>query len=75
VHGCLGAVGRSAVQLASAYGATVAGSCRTGSTDEARDLSIDPIVHFDFDPAALTQRFDIVLDTAGTLPVNEPGRC
>jgi NADPH:quinone reductase-like Zn-dependent oxidoreductase len=31
----------------------------------------EPIVHFDFDPAALTQRFDIVLDAAGTLPGNE----
>ncbi len=71
VHGSLGGVGRAAVQLASAHGATVAGSCRAGSTDEARDLGIDPIVHFDFDPAALARRFDIVFDTAGTLPVEQ----
>ena len=71
VHGCLGGVGRSAVQLTSAHGAEVGGSCRPGATDEARDLGIDPVVLFDFDPSALTQRFDIVLDTAGTLPVKE----
>jgi NADPH:quinone reductase-like Zn-dependent oxidoreductase len=71
VHGCLGGVGRSAVQLASAHGAAVGGSCRPGSKDEARDLGVDPVVQFDFDPSALTQRFDIVLDTAGTLPVRE----
>ncbi|OBC01375.1 NADPH:quinone reductase [Mycobacterium sp. 852002-40037_SCH5390672] len=71
VHGCLGGVGRSAVQLALAHGAAVAGSCRAGSADEARELGIDPIVDFDFDPTALTHRFDVVLDTAGTLPVRD----
>ena len=71
VHGCLGGVGRSAVQLASAHGATVAGSCRAGATDEARDLGVEPVVHFDFDPTALPQRFDLVLDTAGTLSVDD----
>ncbi|OHV06630.1 NADP-dependent oxidoreductase [Mycobacterium talmoniae] len=69
VHASLGGVGRSAVQLASAHGATVAGSCRPGSASEARALGIDPIVDFDFDPATLQQKFDIVLDASGTLPV------
>ncbi|OBL11601.1 NADPH:quinone reductase [Mycobacterium sp. 1245499.0] len=71
VHGCLGGVGRSAAQLALAHGAAVAGSCRAGSADEAREVGIDPIVDFDFDPTALTRRFDVVLDTAGTLPVRD----
>jgi NADPH:quinone reductase-like Zn-dependent oxidoreductase len=71
VHASLGAVGRSAVQLASAHGATVAGSCRAGSADEARALGIDPIVDFDFDPTALTRRFDVVLDAAGKLPISK----
>jgi NADPH:quinone reductase-like Zn-dependent oxidoreductase len=71
VHGSLGGVGRSAVQLALAHGAAVAGSCRAGSAAEARELGIDPIVDFDFDPTALTRRFDVVLDTAGTLPVRD----
>ncbi|MCQ8188920.1 NADP-dependent oxidoreductase [Streptomyces rugosispiralis] len=69
VHGCLGGVGRSAVQLASMYGVSVAGSCRATATQDARDLGVDPLVEFDFDPTTLRGRFDIVLDTAGTLPI------
>lgn len=71
VHACLGAVGRSAVQLASANGVTVAGSCRSGSEAEARDLGVDPIVDFDFDPTALRRRFDVVLDSVGKLPIKK----
>ncbi|MGW5444468.1 NADP-dependent oxidoreductase [Streptomyces asiaticus] len=69
VHGCLGGVGRAAVQMASAHGSSVGGSCRATATHDARDLGVAPIVEFDFDPTALSGRFDIVLDTAGTLPV------
>lgn len=69
VHGCLGAVGRAAVQIAAAHGAAVAGSCRANSEDEAGELDINPIVAFDFDPAPLHGKFDIVFDTAGTLPL------
>ncbi|WP_460724432.1 NADP-dependent oxidoreductase [Nocardia heshunensis] len=67
VHGCLGGVGRAAVQLALAHGATVGGSCRATAAQDARDLGVDPIVAFDFDPAPLRGRFDLVFDTAGTL--------
>ncbi|AGP58673.1 NADP-dependent oxidoreductase [Streptomyces rapamycinicus] len=69
VHGCLGGVGRAAVQIASMRGASVGGSCRATATRDARDLGIAPIVEFDFDPTTLRGRFDIVFDTAGTLPV------
>ncbi|MFC9426616.1 NADP-dependent oxidoreductase [Streptomyces sp. NPDC056987] len=70
IHGCLGGVGRSAAQIAVAHGATVGGSCRAGvAVHEAHDLGIFPIVDFDFDATKLAGRFDIVLDTAGTLPV------
>ncbi len=74
VHASLGAVGRSAVQIALAHEASVAGSCRPGSEPEASELGIDPIVDFDFDPTALSRRFDIVLDTAGTLPIKQARR-
>ncbi|ORB74396.1 NADP-dependent oxidoreductase [Mycobacterium scrofulaceum] len=74
VHASLGAVGRSAVQIASTHGATVAGSCRPRSEPEARELGVDPIVDFDFDPTALNRRFDVVLDTAGTLPIKKARR-
>jgi len=69
IHGCLGGVGRSATQLALAHGASVAGSCRGTATQEAHDLGITPIVEFDFDATKLAGRFDVVFDTAGTLPI------
>lgn len=68
IHGCLGGVGRAAAQIALAHGARAAGSCRAAAAQEARDLGIAPVTGFDVDPAALSERFDIVLDTAGTLP-------
>lgn len=71
VHGCLGAVGRCAVQLALAEGATVAGSCRASAHPEALELGVAPVVDFDFDPQPLHGHFDVVLDAAGvpgTLP-------
>lgn len=71
VHSCLGGVGRSAVQIALAHGAVVAGSCRDNARSEARDLGVDPVVDFGFDPTWLTRRFDLVLVTVGTLPVKD----
>jgi NADPH:quinone reductase-like Zn-dependent oxidoreductase len=46
----------------------VAGSCRDTAADEARELSVEPVVGFGFDPAVLAGRFDLVLDTPGMLP-------
>ncbi|MEE6265616.1 NADP-dependent oxidoreductase [Streptomyces diastatochromogenes] len=68
INGCLGGVGRAGAQLALAHGASVGGSCRATATQDAHDLGLDPIVEFDFDPTALSGRFDLVVDTAGTLP-------
>jgi NADPH:quinone reductase-like Zn-dependent oxidoreductase len=69
IHGCLGGVGRSAAQIALAHGASVAGSCRDTAMQEARELGIDPVVGFDVDAGAFPRRFDVVFDTAGTLPI------
>jgi NADPH:quinone reductase-like Zn-dependent oxidoreductase len=68
IHGCLGGVGRAAVQVALARGASVGGSCRDTAAQDARELGLDPIVEFDFDATKLAKRFDVVFDTAGTLP-------
>jgi NADPH:quinone reductase-like Zn-dependent oxidoreductase len=68
VHGCLGAVGRSAVQLARRRGATVAGSCRATSASQAAGLGVDPVVDFTVDPTPLKYQFDVVFDTVGSLP-------
>jgi NADPH:quinone reductase-like Zn-dependent oxidoreductase len=67
VHGCLGGVGRAAVQIAFARGASVAGSCRPSAMHDARDLGVAPIVEFDSIPTTLKGKFDIVFDTVGTL--------
>lgn len=67
VNGCLGGVGRAAVQFARARGASVAGSCRDTATDDARELGVDPVVGFGFAPAVLAKRFDLVFDTPGML--------
>jgi len=69
ITGCLGGVGRTAVQIARMHGASVAGSCRGSAAAEAIALGVDPVVGFDFDPAPLKGRFDLILDTAGTLPI------
>jgi NADPH:quinone reductase-like Zn-dependent oxidoreductase len=68
INGCLGGVGRVAVQVATGLGASVTGSCRSGSEADAHQLGVDTVVAFDLDPAPLTGRFDVVFDTAGTLP-------
>ncbi len=69
VHGCLGGVGRAAVQLAMHHGASVAGSCRPISAPEAAELGVAPVVDFDVDPAPLARQFDVVFDTVGSLPI------
>ncbi len=68
VHGCAGGVGTAAVQLARQHGAWVAGSCRPSAATAAAARGVNPIVEFDFDPTPFDQHFDLVLDTAGTLP-------
>jgi NADPH:quinone reductase-like Zn-dependent oxidoreductase len=67
VNGCLGGVGRAAVQLARIHGAHVGGSCRADAMDEAKALGVSPVVDFDFDLTRLTGRFDLVIDTAGKM--------
>lgn len=70
VNGCGGAVGEASVQIAQMLGATVSGSCSTASMPRARDLGIQPL--FDYqttDLSKISERFDVVYDTAGTMTV------
>jgi NADPH:quinone reductase-like Zn-dependent oxidoreductase len=69
INGVLGGVGRTAAQIARMRGASVGGSSRATARADAKALGIDPVVDFGFDPATLRGRFDLVLDTAGTMPV------
>ncbi|MET7701055.1 NADP-dependent oxidoreductase [Streptomyces sp. NPDC005485] len=70
IHGCLGGVGRAAAQIALMHDVSVAGSCRGTAIEEAHGLGITPVVDFDFDATKLAGRFDVVFDTAGTLPIS-----
>lgn len=68
VTGCLGSVGRAAVQIARSRGAQISGSCSAASMDEARQLGVTTVVDYVIDvSAALAGRFDVVFDAAGTL--------
>jgi NADPH:quinone reductase-like Zn-dependent oxidoreductase len=69
INGCLGGVGRTAAQIAQLHGASVAGSARATTSGNATALGIAPVVDFDFDPTTLKGTFDLVFDTAGTLPI------
>lgn len=68
IAGCMGGVGRSAVQLARMLGATVVGSCSASDRSEALDLGVSEVVDYrSFDPVAFRRRFDLVFDTFGSL--------
>ncbi|WP_214474495.1 NAD(P)-dependent alcohol dehydrogenase [Mesorhizobium sp. dw_380] len=71
INGCTGAVGESAVQIARMLGATVSGSCSAEAMQRARDLGVQTV--FDYrktDLSKISNRFDVVYDTAGTMTVS-----
>lgn len=70
INGCTGAVGAMAVQLATAKGAEVAGTCSRGSMERAREAGL--ALAFDYanpDSWRTTGPYDVIFDTAGTLDV------
>jgi NADPH:quinone reductase-like Zn-dependent oxidoreductase len=72
VNGCTGGVGDASVQIARMLEATVSGSCSAQSMRRAQELGVHPI--FDYrkiDLSMLSDRFDVVYDTAGTMTVAE----
>lgn len=73
VNGCLGSVGRAAVQIAKVHGARVVGTCSPSGIDEARALGVEEAIDYrTFDIDRYRQSFDVVFDTAGVL---SPGQC
>jgi NADPH:quinone reductase-like Zn-dependent oxidoreductase len=71
VNGCTGAVGEATVQIARMMGATVSGSCSAGAMQRARALGLQNVYDYratDF--SKLGERFDVVYDTAATLPTS-----
>jgi NADPH:quinone reductase-like Zn-dependent oxidoreductase len=74
VAGCLGGVGRSAVQIARMRGANVVGSCSASGREEALGLGVGEVVDYRaFDTASYRGRFDVVFDTAGALSLRQCG--
>ena len=70
VVGASGAVGTIAVQLATAFGATVTGVCSGGHADLVRSLGADEIIDYtreDFTDGSRT--FDLILDIGGRTSV------
>jgi NADPH:quinone reductase-like Zn-dependent oxidoreductase len=70
VNGASGGVGTFAVQIAQALGASVAGVCSTRHVDLIRSLGAEEVI--DYRAADFTrrgQRYDLVLDVAGSRPV------
>jgi NADPH:quinone reductase-like Zn-dependent oxidoreductase len=74
IIGCLGGVGRSAVQIARMLGADVAGSCSASGREEALAVGVGEVVDYRaFNIAPYRHRFDVVFDTAGALSLSQCG--
>ncbi len=74
INGCLGGVGRSAVQIARACGAHVVGSCSASGREEALSLGVSEAVDYRaFDAVSHRGRFHVVFDTAGALSLRQCG--
>jgi NADPH:quinone reductase-like Zn-dependent oxidoreductase len=72
INGASGGVGTFAVQIAKAFGANVTGVCSTRNVDMVRSIGADHVVDYtreDFTRSE--QRFDLMLDLAGTHSLSE----
>jgi len=71
VNGCAGAVGAAAVQIALMHGAVVSGSCSAKDIQRAKSLGVQTVYDYrNTQVSSITTRFDVVYDTAATLPVS-----
>ena len=74
ITGCLGGVGRSAVQIARMRGANVVGSCSASGREEALALGVSEVVDYRaFNAVSHRHRFDVVFDTASALSLSQCG--
>jgi NADPH:quinone reductase-like Zn-dependent oxidoreductase len=74
ITGCLGGVGRAAVQIAGMRGAQIAGSCSASRRDEALALGVREVIDYRaFDANSYRGLFDVVFDTHGALSLSQCG--
>ena len=74
IAGCLGGVGRIAIQIAGIRGAEVTGSCSASRRNEALSLGIQEAVDYrNFDTNTYRGYFDVVFDTHGALSLSQCG--
>jgi NADPH:quinone reductase-like Zn-dependent oxidoreductase len=74
ITGCLGGVGRLAVQIACMRGANIVGSCSASGREEALALGVSEVVDYRaFNVGSYRHRFDVVFDTAGALSLSQCG--
>ncbi len=74
ITGCLGGVGRSAVQIARMQGAIVTGSCRASGRKDAQALGVSEVIDYNaFEIGFYRRRFDVIFDTAGALSLRQCG--
>lgn len=75
VNGASGGVGSFAVQLATSLGAEVTGVASTAKLDAVRSMGADRVVDYaEEDVTALDERYDLVVDTAGSHSMREYAR-
>lgn len=69
INGCMGGVGRAATQIAGSVGAIVEGTCSAAQIAAARAAGVSHAYDYrTFDPSQSKRRYDVVFDTAGSLP-------
>ncbi|WP_433528133.1 NAD(P)-dependent alcohol dehydrogenase [Micromonospora sp. CA-263727] len=75
VNGASGAIGTNAVQLARHFGATVTAVTSAANAELVSKLGAERVIDYaDGGLAATTERFDVVLDAVGNLPIDSGRR-
>jgi NADPH:quinone reductase-like Zn-dependent oxidoreductase len=72
INGAAGGVGTFAVQIAKAFGAEVTGVCSTEKVKVVRSIGADHVIDYTKEDFTKTnQRYDVLIDMAGSKPVSE----